>query len=96
MRSSRSADRRTCKARYCAIFDAHSMIDSRHVLFDDRPFVQVFGDIVRSGADQFHATFVRLVVGSGALKTRQERVMYVDGALSNRRDDSHAIGTRQS
>lgn len=44
----------------------------------DRPFVEVVVDVVRRGANQFHALVVGLVVRLGALETRQQRVMNVD------------------
>jgi hypothetical protein len=46
--------------------------DALDVLVDDRPFVEVAGDVMRGGADQFDATLMRLVVGTRALEARQE------------------------
>ncbi len=55
------------------------MVDPLHYLFDDGAFVQVAGNVVRCGPDQFYAPFKGLMVWLGALETRQERVMNVDG-----------------
>ena len=48
------------------------------VLLDDRPLVEVGGDVVRGGADELDAAGVGLRVGPGALERRQERVVDVD------------------
>ncbi len=41
-------------------------------LFDDRSRIEVVGDIVTSGADQFHTTFIGLSVRVSANEGRQE------------------------
>ncbi len=46
----------------------HRVVHAGHVLFDDRAFVQVLGDIVRGGADDLDPTRVCLVVRLRALK----------------------------
>src|SRR5258708_40190837 len=57
-----------------------AMADALDVLVDDRAFIEVAGDIMRSGADQFDAALMSLMIGPRALETRQERVMDVDAA----------------
>ena len=52
-----------------------------HVLFDDRPLVQVLGDVVAGGADQFHAPVVGLLIGVGTDEGGQERVVNIDDAV---------------
>ena len=58
----------------------HAMADRLHVLFDDRAVVQLGGNEVGGGADQFHAAPVGLVVGLGALEAWKEGVVNVDDA----------------
>ena len=65
--------------------DAHRVIRTCHVLFDDRTLVQVLGHVVSGGADQLDAAIVRLLVGPRALKARQERMVNVDGSLAQSR-----------
>ncbi len=45
----------------------HRMVNAGHVLFDDRAFVQVLGDVVRGGADDLDPR-ARLVVRLRPLK----------------------------
>src|SRR5262249_30272774 len=52
--------------------------DALDVLLDDRTFVEVFGRVVSCGSDELDSPRVRLVIGFGALKGRQEAVMNVD------------------
>ncbi|MPM52770.1 hypothetical protein SDC9_99532 [bioreactor metagenome] len=54
------------------------MVDPDDVLLDDRALVQIGGDEVCGGADQFDAAGVRLTVRVGALEPRQEGVVDVD------------------
>ena len=54
------------------------MVDSDDVLFDDGAFVEVFGDEVRCGTNQFDSTFVGLTVRVCALEAGKERVVDVD------------------
>ncbi|MNY33706.1 hypothetical protein D3C86_1679950 [compost metagenome] len=55
------------------------MINTLYFLLDDRAFVQIAGNVVSGGADQFYTTFVRLVIWLCALETGQQRVVNVDG-----------------
>ena len=55
-----------------------AVVDAGDVLFDDWPFIELSGDEVRSGANQFHAASVGLMVGLGAFETREQRVMNID------------------
>ena len=48
------------------------------VLLDDRPGVELLGDVVRGRADDLHAAVARALVGVGAGEGRQERVVDVD------------------
>ena len=57
-----------------------AMTDALDILVDDRAFIEVAGDVMRGGADQFDAARVRLMVGFGALEAGQERVVDVDAA----------------
>ena len=57
-----------------------AVADALDVLLDDRPFVEVGGDIMRGGADQLDAALMGLVVRLRALEARQKRVMDVDAA----------------
>ena len=52
--------------------------DADDVLFDDRAFVEVLGDVVGRGADELDAAFLRLGVRPGTDERRQERVVDVD------------------
>jgi drug/metabolite transporter (DMT)-like permease len=54
------------------------VVDPGHLLLDDRPLVEVGGDVVRGGADQLHPARVRLVIGPRALEAREEGVVDVD------------------
>ncbi|CDX51622.1 hypothetical protein MPL3365_130579 [Mesorhizobium plurifarium] len=47
------------------------------VLLDDWPFIQISGDVMRCGADQFHAALVSLLVRIGAFERRQKRMVDV-------------------
>src|SRR6478735_994117 len=49
------------------------------LLLDDRPLVELRGDVVGSGPDHLDPARVRLVVGPGPLESGQERVVDVDG-----------------
>ena len=49
-----------------------------HVLFDDRPLVQILGDVMAGGADQFDAPVVGLLVGVGTDERGQKRVVNID------------------
>jgi hypothetical protein len=52
--------------------------DPGHVLVDDRPGVEISGDVVGGGADQLHPALVGAPVGIGADEGRQEGVVDVD------------------
>jgi len=54
------------------------VVDPGHLLLDDRPLVQVSGDVVRGGADQLDPARVRLVIRPRALEAGQEGVVDVD------------------
>ncbi len=62
----------------------HGVIDSRHLLLDDRPLVEDGRHVMGGRPDQLHAARVRLVIRLRALEARQERVMNVDGAPRQR------------
>src|SRR5690242_18979972 len=57
-----------------------AMTDALDVLIDNRSFVEVARDVMRSRADQLHAALMGLMIGLGALESRQEGVMNVDAA----------------
>jgi hypothetical protein len=64
------------------VFDGLGMGDSVDLLLDDRALVEVGGDEVRGGADEFDATIVGLLVGLGAFEAGQEGVVDVDDAAA--------------
>src|ERR1700732_959735 len=45
------------------VFKGIAMRNASDALFDDRAVVEDFGDIVRSGADEFYAALIGLVMG---------------------------------
>ncbi|GAA5210838.1 hypothetical protein GCM10023323_40060 [Streptomyces thinghirensis] len=55
-----------------------SVDDADDVLLDDRPLVEVLGDVVRGGTHQFHPALLGLGVGGGANEGRKEGVVDVD------------------
>lgn len=61
-------------------FDRVGVVDADHVLLDDRPLVELAGDVVAGRADQFDAALVRLMVGFGADEAGQEGVVDVENA----------------
>ena len=88
------------RARQCAAFDIttdrHIVIGPQRVadtldrLVDDGPLVQIAGDVMRRGADQLDAAFMRLGVVIGTLEAGQKAVMDVD----NRSGTSTAASRR--
>ncbi|OKH79518.1 hypothetical protein EB73_35100 [Mycobacterium sp. SWH-M3] len=60
------------------------MVDADHLLLDDRSLVEVGSHVMRGGANEFHATVEGLMVRLGALESREERVVDVDGAAAQR------------
>ena len=60
------------------LLDGLPVRDARDVLLDDRSGVEFLGDIVRSGADDLHASVARAAVWVGAHERRQELVVDVD------------------
>ena len=73
------------------------MADAFDVLLDDGTLVEIRGNIMGGGADQFYAARVGLMVGLGALEARQEAVMDVDAATGKEgseivRQDLHVAG----
>ncbi|SKY43142.1 Uncharacterised protein [Mycobacteroides abscessus subsp. abscessus] len=55
------------------------MVDAADVLLDDRPGVEVGGDVVARRADEFHTARERLMVGARSDEAREEAVVDVDG-----------------
>ena len=73
------------------------MANPGNILFDDRTFVQILGDIVGRGPDKFDPTLVGLVVGPSPGKGRKEGVMNIDHWATNlfkeaRREHLHVAG----
>ena len=60
------------------VVDPVAMAHPDHVLVDDRPLVEVGGDVVGGDANQLDAPFMGLVVRAGATERRKERVVDVD------------------
>src|SRR3546814_13444589 len=58
------------------------MADRFDILMNDRPFVEVSSDIMGGRTDHFHAARMGLVIGLGALETRQETMVNVDAAAT--------------
>ena len=54
------------------------MLHALDLLFDDRSGIEVAGDIMAGGADQFHSAIMGLPIGIGPDECRQETVMDVD------------------
>ena len=50
-----------------------AVADPLDVLVDDRPLVEVAGDVMRGRADQLDPALMGLMVRAGALEPRQER-----------------------
>ena len=76
------------------------MIDMCHVLFDDRAFVEVFGDEVCGSADDLHALVEGLVVRLGSLEAGEEGVVDVDdlagiGSAELGGEDLHESGKNE-
>lgn len=65
------------------LLGAHAVVDPNNILFDDRAFIQVTGDEVGSGTNDFHTSVVGLVVGLGTLERGQEAVVDVDNATGH-------------
>ena len=59
------------------------------ILFDDRAFIEVGGDVVSRGTDDFNTAIMSRVIGLGTGKCRQKRVMDVENA---EREDLHKCG----
>lgn len=58
------------------------MVDPLDLLLDDRSFIKIGRNVVRRGSYELHSARVRLVVGLGALKSGQERMVNIDGTSS--------------
>src|SRR3546814_20191238 len=52
------------------------------IMMYDRPFVEVSSDIMGGRTDHFHAARMGLVIGLGALETRQETTVNDDAAAT--------------
>ncbi len=70
------------------------MIDADDILLDDGALIELRGNVVAGGSDQFDPALVGLVIGLGAYEAGQEAVMYVEyparvGAAQIRRKDLH-------
>ena len=64
-------------AKRYQIVRRHGMAHALDTLLDDRPLVKGRDDIMGGRPDQLDAPSVRLVIGLGALETRQEGMMDV-------------------
>ena len=60
------------------ITDGMLVVDVDGALLDDRPFIQVRGDVVAGRADDFDAASIGRMIGLGTGKGRQKRMMNVD------------------
>src|SRR6185312_3384014 len=72
------------------IFRRVAMADALDVLVDDRPFVEIAGDVMRGGPDQFDAALMRLMIWPRALEARKKRMVDVDAAA--RKFCRHLVG----
>ena len=61
--------------------------DAGGLLLDDGALVEILGDVVRGGADEFDASGVGLVVGACAGEGGEEGVVDVDGSALPARDE---------
>ena len=57
---------------------AHGMRHAGHVLFDDRPLVELLGGVVRRRSDELDPAGVRLVIRASTLKCWQKPMVDVD------------------
>src|SRR5690349_11864267 len=48
-----------------------TMRDARHVLMDDRAFIEIAGGVVRRGTDELHPAFMGLVIRAAAGEGRE-------------------------
>ena len=55
------------------------VVNALNDLFNDRAFIQIGRDVMRCGTCQFDASFMRLVLGLGALEAGQEGVVNIHG-----------------
>jgi len=62
------------------IFDLVAMTDRGHALGDDRPGIQLGGDVMSGGADELHAALVRSQIGASTSEGRKEGMMDIDHA----------------
>ena len=60
--------------------DGLGMIDALDPLLDDGPLVEVDGNEMGRGADEFDPAGMGLAVGAGPLEAGQERVVDVDAS----------------
>lgn len=67
-------------ARMRQLLGTQRMVHPYDILLDDRPLIQVTRHKVRRGTNDLDPPVIRLVVGLGALETRQEAVVDVDDA----------------
>lgn len=65
------------------LLGAHAVVNADNVLLDDGTLIQIAGDEVRGGTDNFDTAVVGLVVGLGALERGQEAVVDVDDAAGH-------------
>ena len=54
------------------------MEDTLDFLLDDRARIEIWGDVVAGGSNEFHTTVVRLAVGIGSDEGGEERMVDVD------------------
>ena len=55
-----------------------AMGDALHILLDNRAFIEIRGDVMRRGADEFDAALMRLVVWLGPFEAGQKGVVDID------------------
>src|SRR5438105_3029273 len=60
------------------VFPMSNMAD---ILVDNRAVIEVAGDIVRGGPDQFYSAFIGHGKRIGADKCREKTMMYIDDAI---------------
>ncbi|BAK11501.1 hypothetical protein PAJ_1421 [Pantoea ananatis AJ13355] len=79
------------------LFGGVTVIDINHVLHDDRTFIKVIVNVVCRCTNDFHTTFVSLMVRPCADKGRQKRVVNVNNLIwvalhKARRQHAHIFG----
>ena len=66
-------------ANFGQLFRTKRVINTLNILLNDGALIQVSRHVMSSGANDFDATVVSLVIRLGTLEARQKAVMNIDG-----------------